>query len=131
MSSHHSRAVRPLAGYYLLKATNTTLSVEAGPSVVFEKYQGQGEHTYPGLRIGERVEHKLSATTRIWESVNYVPDLERWSRKYIITGEAGIDAAINKHWSLRVVFQDAFDSQPASNLKQNDLRVIAGTAYKF
>jgi putative salt-induced outer membrane protein YdiY len=121
----------PLAGYYFVKATNTTLSVEAGPSVVFEKYQDQNEDTYFGFRIGQRFEHKLSSTTKIWESVSYVPDVEKWSQKYTITAEAGIDAAINKHWSLRVVFQDIYDSQPANDLKNNDMRLIAGTAYKF
>jgi hypothetical protein len=38
---------------------------------------------------------------------------------------------INKHWSLRVVFQDYFNSAPAAGRKENDLRLLAGTAYKF
>jgi putative salt-induced outer membrane protein YdiY len=45
--------------------------------------------------------------------------------------EAGIETAINKHWTLRVVFQDQYASQPANGKKCNDLRLLAGTAYKF
>lgn len=121
----------PLAGYYLVKATNTTLSVEAGPSVVFEKYQDQDQDTYFGFRVGERFEHKLTPTTKIWESADYVPQVDKWAEKYIITAEAGIDAAITKRWSLRVVCQAVYDSQPADDRDRYDLRIIAGTAYKF
>lgn len=123
--------VGPLAGYYLVKATNTALTVEAGPSVVFEKFRNQSENTYVGLRLAERFEQKLSATTKFWQSLSYVPEVDKWTDKYIITGEAGIDAAITKKWSLRVVFQEIYDSRPANGREHNDERLIAGTAYKF
>ena len=121
----------PLAGYYLIKETNTTLVVETGPSAVFEKHRGQGEETYLGFRAGERFEHKLSASTRLWESLDYVPRVDAWTEKYVITAEAGIDSAINKHWSLRVLFQDVYDSAPTAGRTSNDMRLVAGAAYKF
>ncbi len=121
----------PLAGYYLIKATNTTLVVEVGPSAVFEKYKDKSGDTYLGLRFNERFEHKLSASTKLWESVSYVPQVDKWIEKYVVTGEVGVDTAITKKWSLRVMFQDIYDSQPAADRKNNDLRLVAGTAYKF
>ena len=121
----------PLAGYYLIKSTNTSLAFEVGPSAVFEKYENQSQDTYLGIRFAERFEHKLSATTKLWESVSYVPQVDKWAEKYIITAEAGIDAAITKKWSLRFVVQDIYDSQPAAGREPNDIRLIAGTAYKF
>ena len=123
--------VSPLAGYYLIKEARTSLAFEAGPSVVFEKYQNQSSDTYAGLRLAERFEHKLTDTTKIWQSATYVPQLDRWTEKYLLTFEAGIDTAITKKWSLRVVFQDIYDSEPAAGNDHNDLRLIAGTAYKF
>jgi putative salt-induced outer membrane protein YdiY len=123
--------ITPLAGYYLVKEANTTLAVEVGPSGVFEKYKNQGSDTYVGIRFAERFEHKLSASTKIWESLSYVPQVDKWVDKYIVTGEAGIDTAITKKWSLRVLFQDIYDSQPAAGRKNNDMRLVAGTAYKF
>jgi putative salt-induced outer membrane protein YdiY len=132
--------ISPLAGYYLIKETNTTLAVEAGPSVVFERYAEQKvgtntvpahESTYIGMRFGERFEHHLSPTTKIWETVSYVPRVDEWTEVYVITAEAGIDASISKHWSLRVVGQEIYDNTPAAGRKHNDLRLIAGTAYKF
>ena len=121
----------PLAGYYLVKETNTTLAVEVGPSGVIEQYKDKSSDSYIGIRFAERFEHKLSATTKIWESLSYVPEVDKWTEKYILTGEAGIDTAITKKWSLRVLFQDIYDSQPAAGRKNNDMRLIAGTAYKF
>ena len=41
------------------------------------------------------------------------------------------EISVNKRWSLRVVFQDSYDSQPANGRECNDMRIIAGTAYKF
>lgn len=121
----------PLLGYYLVKRTNTTLVVEAGPSAVFEQYRNKSEETYLGARFGERLDQKISDSTKIWESLSYVPRVDKWAEKYILTGEAGIDTSITKHWSLRVVLQDIYDSQPNAGRKKNDLRLIAGTAFKF
>lgn len=54
---------------------------------------------------------------------------------YTVTFEAGIDTAItkDKKWKLRVVFQDIYSessSKPAG-IENNELRLIAGTAYTF
>ena len=121
----------PLAGYYFIKNAKTTLAAEVGPSLVTEKYSGQSSDTYCGIRFAERFEHKLTDSTKIWQTASYVPDVERWMEHYVITAEAGIDTAITKKWSLRVVLQDAYSSEPAPNIKNNELRLIAGTAYKF
>jgi putative salt-induced outer membrane protein YdiY len=123
--------ITPLAGYYFIKTPKTTLSAEVGPSAVFEKHSGEDEETYLGLRIGQRFDHKLTETTKIWESVDYVPRVDDWINKYVVTVEVGVDTAINKHWSLRVVFQDIYDSAPTPGRENNDLRLVAGTAYKF
>lgn len=123
--------ITPLAGYYLIKIAKTTLAVEVGPSAVFQKYSGQDSDSYIGIRFAERFERKLTDTTKVWESVSYVPQVDKWMDNYVITAEAGIDTAITKQWSLRVVFQDNYTSEPAAGTEYNELRLIAGTAYKF
>jgi putative salt-induced outer membrane protein YdiY len=123
--------VSPLFGYYLVKHAKTTLNLEAGPSVVFENVKTAPSDTYFGLRLGERFEHKLTATTKIWQSFEYIPNVERWSEDYLLIGEAGIGTAITKKLSLRAVFQDTYDSEPAADRKNNDIRLITGLAYKF
>lgn len=123
--------VSPLLGYYLVKQPKTSLTVEAGPSLVLEKYSDQSSDTYLGARFGEKFEHKLSDTTKIWQSAEYIPQVDRWAKKFTVTTEVGIDTAITKKWSLRVLGQDIYDSEPVAGNKRHDLRILAGTAYKF
>ncbi len=123
--------VSPLVGYYLIKNDKMSLGVEAGPSVVFENLQGEPARSYWAARFGERFEYKITASTKFWETVDYYPQMDHWSENYLINFEAGIDTAITKQWSLRVVFQDMYASQPAPGRKDNDMRLLAGTAYKF
>lgn len=121
----------PLFGYYLVKNTNTTFVVEVGPSLVTEKYEGQTPDTYVGIRFAERLDHKLSATTKVWESLEYVPQVDRWVDKYLINAEAGISTAITVKWDLRLVAQLNYDSEPLAGRRHSDLRLLAGTGYKF
>ena len=123
--------VSPLLGYYVVKNPRTTLAFEAGPSVVFEQLEGGDSDTYLGARFGERFEHKLTDTTKVWQSLEYIPDVERWTEKYLLVAEAGIDAAITKKMGLRVVLQDNYDSEPSAGRDGNDLRLIAGVRYRF
>jgi putative salt-induced outer membrane protein YdiY len=123
--------ITPLAGYYFIKNDKMTLAGEVGPSEVFEKLKGESAHTYTAIRFAERFDYKLTDTTKVWESLSYSPQIDEWSKNYLLMFEAGIDTAITKKLSLRVVFQDMYASQPAPGKKQNDIRLLAGAAYKF
>jgi putative salt-induced outer membrane protein YdiY len=116
-------------GYYFIKTTNTFLRGEIGPGVVFEKAGGETD-TYMTLRLAERFEHQLSKTAKLWQSAEFLPDVSDWEN-YVVNAEIGIDVAINTKWSLRVYVQDTYDNQPADGRKHNDVKLVAGTAYKF
>lgn len=132
--------VSPMLGYYLIKSPRTSLAFEAGPTLVMENLKAPEPppagppvpaESFLGARVGERFEHKLSDTTKIWQSFEYVARVDDWSEKFLLTGEIGIDTAITKQLSLRVVFQDIYDNKPAAGRKKNDIRLISGIAYKF
>ena len=123
--------VSPMLGYYLIKNDRMTLAVEGGPSLIYEHLEGQDSHGYWAARFAERFEYKLTATTKVWESLEYLPKVDEWDKNYLLNFEAGIDTAITKSLSLRVVFQDQYASQPANGRENNDLRLMAGVAYKF
>ena len=123
--------ISPLAGYFFIKNDRTRLSAEVGPSLVIERYFGENDNdSYLGMRFGQRFEHKLTETTRIWENLDYTPQVDRWTDKYIVNVEVGITTSINKSWSLRVVGQYIYDSEPPTG-QSDTLRLIAGTEYKF
>jgi putative salt-induced outer membrane protein YdiY len=121
----------PLLGYYFIKNEKTTLAGEVGPSFIMEELEGDDPNSYVAARFGERFEHKLTKTTRIWQSAEYLPDISDWQNKYLINAELGIEAAITPKMSLRTVLQDSYDNQPAAGREHNDIRLIAGIAYKF
>jgi putative salt-induced outer membrane protein YdiY len=123
--------ITPLAGYYLIKNEKMNLAVEAGPAVVFEHLDGEDARTYAAARFAETFDYKLTATTKVWETLAYIPQIDAWTENYLLNFETGIDTAITKKLSLRVVFQDMYASQPAPGKKDNDLRLLAGIAYKF
>jgi len=117
------------AGYYLIKATNTTLAVEAGPGVVFRDLGGVHE-TFATLRLAERFEHKFGSGARVWQTLEFLPQVDKW-RNYIINAEVGGEAALAKDLSLQVVLCDTYNSLPAAGRKNNDLKLVSGIAYKF
>src|SRR5215213_9852016 len=119
----------PLAGYYLVKQTNTFLAVEAGPSLVTEKV-GNESDTYAALRLAERFEHKFSNKAKVWQSIEILPQIDRF-KNYIVNAEVGAEASLTENFSLRGVIQDTYDNEPAEGRKKNDLKLITSLVYKF
>jgi len=121
--------VSPLAGYYFIKDAATHLSAETGPSYVIEGLGGVNR-SYAGLRVGERFEHKFNDRAKLWQTAEFIPQVDRFSQ-YLLNFELGVDSAITQQVSLRAVLQDNYNSQPARGRKANDVRLITGVAYKF
>jgi putative salt-induced outer membrane protein len=121
--------ISPGAGYYFLKATNTTLAGELGPGLISQRLGGV-DTTYATLRLAERFEHKLNNGARIWKKVEFLPQVDKL-QNFLINAEVGTEAALTKTFSLRVTLEDNFINQPAPGRKSNDVKLISGLVYKF
>ena len=119
----------PLVGYYFIKNEKTRLAAEAGPSFVAERVGGVNDE-YLALRFAERFEHKFSDRAKVWQSVEYLPQIDRWGN-YIINAEVGAEATLTGRLALRAVLQDTYDNEPADGRKKNDLKLITSLVYKF
>jgi putative salt-induced outer membrane protein YdiY len=119
----------PLVGYYAIKNPTTQLAFEVGPSFVLEK-TGDETDEYIAARFAERFEHKFSPRAKVWQSVEYMPQIDRWGN-YIINFEVGAEASLTEKLSLRGVLQDTYDNEPAAGRKKNDVKLITALAYKF
>lgn len=121
--------ISPLAGYYFLKHTNMFLSGEVGPSYVYERLD---DHTksYAGFRAGERFEYKFKNGSRIWQTVEWIPQVDEFDN-WIMNAEAGISAPITKAMDVRLVAQDSYDNRPSPGRLKNDLKLMAGLGYRF
>lgn len=123
--------VGPGAGYYLIKdGTNTTLAVEAGGAFEAQHFNGKSDDDFMTVRFAERFEHKFSAGARVWEMLEYLPQIDKWDNN-VINFEVGAEAALTKSFSLRAVFDDTYQNEPAPGKLKNDAKIIAAIAYKF
>lgn len=122
-------ALSPGIGYHILKSDRTTLSVEAGPGYVWEKLGGV-EDDYPTLRFAERFTFKINDRARLWQSLEFVPQVEDFGN-YFLAAELGVEADITRQLSLRVVASNQYRSEPAAGRDENDFRLVAGVGYKF
>jgi putative salt-induced outer membrane protein YdiY len=119
----------PGVGYYFIKNERTSLSGEVGPGVVFEK-QGSDETTYLTIRFAERFEHKLNDRVRIWQSLEWLPQVDDFDN-WILNAEIGLETQLTEKLSLRVFALDTYDNQPAAGREENDLKLVTAVAYKF
>jgi len=120
----------PGVGYYFIKSAKTQLSGDIGPSYVIEKLNGVDTDDYVGLRLAERLDHKLSDSAKVWQSLEWLPQIDDFEN-YILIFEVGVEAALTKTLSVRVVGQDRYDNQPAPGRQSNDISLVSSLAYKF
>ncbi len=126
---HYRVAATVGAGYYLIQKTTLTLRAEVGPGYVWENLAGV-ENDYATLRVAERGEWKINARAKLWESLEYLPQVDRF-QNYVVNAEFGIDTAITAHLSQVTFIQDTYRSEPAAGRLHNDMKLVAGVKYKF
>ncbi|MFT6862497.1 MAG: putative salt-induced outer membrane protein YdiY, partial [Akkermansiaceae bacterium] len=114
-------------GYYFLKNGTTKLSFEAGPGYTWEKQGGLSEH-YLSLRFAQRLEHKLSKRSKIWQSLILTPEASHFDNRLLVA-EAGFDILLTKEWALRNSIRYQFDHTPASGQGEDDLILLTGLSY--
>lgn len=130
-SIQYRGTVSPGMGYYLIKKKTTHLSMEGGPSFIFQK-RGGVENSYFALRLAEKFDHELTDRARVWQSAEYLVKPDKFS-DYILNAEIGIEADLtqDKKLSLRAYLQDTYNSVPAAGRKKNDAKLVTAIAYKF
>lgn len=121
--------VGPGLGLYVMKRAATKLSVEAGPSYLWEKVDGISDD-YLAARAAERFDHSFSETAQWWQSVECLAEVEDLDN-FLVNAELGAEAALNASMNLRIVLQNRYDNEPAAGLEENDLSLIAGISVKL
>ena len=121
--------VGPAVGYYFIKQEDTRLNAEIGPGYEIQR-QNEQETQFFTLRVGERLEHSFSKVWKIWEEVIYLPKMDDFAT-YLLLSEAGTEVAMNSRFSLRLMFQDRYNSKPAAGKVPNDLAILASLVWRF
>jgi putative salt-induced outer membrane protein YdiY len=121
--------IGPGLGYYLLKETNTTLSVEAGAGMQYQ-HLGGNYSSYGTLRLAENFEHKFSDHARLWEKAEILPQVDKLDN-YVVNAEIGLETTITKTLALKTYLDDTYQSEPAAGRYRNDIKFVTALAYKF
>ena len=121
--------IGPGVGYYLIKQTNTFLAVEAGVGYQDEHLGGE-YNSFVTARLAERFEHKFSDRARLWQTAEFLPQVDKLAN-YAINFEIGMEASITKTLSLKTCLDDSYQSEPAAKHYRNDMKLISGLSYKF
>lgn len=121
--------IGPGYGHYAVKKDDKKLLFEVGPSYVWEKVAGVTD-SYAALRLAERYDQKLSETSKVWQSLEMLPQIDD-PGNYLANFEMGAEAKLNGTLNLRVVLQDKYNSRPGDDNEKNDLTLIAGISMKL
>lgn len=117
----------PGIGYFLVKNDTVQLSLETGPSWVFEKLGGE-KNDYLSPRVAERFDWKISETSKVFQSAEVLLSVDDGDDT-LVTAEAGISAAINSSIALVVSVKNVYDNLPAAGKERNDLMVLTGLQF--
>jgi putative salt-induced outer membrane protein YdiY len=116
--------VNPSIGAYVVREEDTKLSLEVGPSYVWEKLGDETEN-YLAPRVADRFEWRISPTAKIFQWTEYLVSAED-SDNYIANAEIGIEAALTSLVNLVVLVRDNYVNQPAEGREPNDVATITG-----
>lgn len=121
--------VGPGVGYYFLKETNTTLSLETGVNYEAQDLGGK-VNNFATVRLADKFEHKINNHARVWQSMEIFPQVDRLDN-YVINFQIGTEATFTKSFSLKTYLDDSYNNRPAAAHVKNDVKLVAGVAYKF
>ncbi|MDR0993350.1 MAG: DUF481 domain-containing protein [Verrucomicrobiota bacterium] len=119
----------PGVGRRLLQSDAQTLTVETGPSYLWERVDGIKDD-YVALRLAENYAWQISATAKFHQSLEYLPKVDDFEN-YLLHAEVGIETAINEWMNLALIVQDKYDNIPAAGTEHNDLSIIASLGISF
>jgi putative salt-induced outer membrane protein YdiY len=116
-------------GYYWIDTEETLFSTELGVGVTTED-KGRGNDTYINGLFVQHFEHKFNENAKFFESFSISPRIDDID-DYHLEFRAGLETKITETLAFQVTLEDRYESQPADDKENNDLKLVAGVSYKF
>lgn len=121
--------VSPSVGTFLYRQNRSSVSVEGGPSYVWERLGGI-EDDFPAFRLANRAVARLTETSAFYQSGEFLMSLTD-SSNYLFNAEVGIEAAVVSNVSLSFSIRDYYINQPAGGRQSNDIYTITALKLMF
>ena len=121
--------VGPGLGAFLVKTEKASLSVEVGPTYVWEEVEVGGTtnvtDNYFAIRAFEKASWAFSTGSKAWQSAECLPKASDLN-DFLLNTEIGVEAPLSAGVNIRLVLQDKYDSTPVDGKVPNDVALIAG-----
>jgi putative salt-induced outer membrane protein YdiY len=118
-----------VAGYYVVKSDEMSLSFEAGPGYTWEESAGV-EDSYLTLRGAQRFSWALGS--RMTFKQDAIVDVDPGNfENYLLTVGAYLDTDITDSLSWRLAGTYIYDNEPTGDLEKSDTTLTSGIAVKF
>ena len=115
----------------LLKNDRSELGIDGGVGVVWEKNLNRETDLDGALVAGQKLAHKLSATTTLTERVAALWKMDDFDDALYTFG-IGLAASITSATQLKVELLDSFKNKPPSpSVDKNDVAVLVSFVYKI
>ena len=66
----------------------------------------------------------------MWQSCEIIPQVDNLEN-FVVNFEIGLETAITKSFSQKTYLVDSYANRPAAGRVKNDIKIVAGLAYKF
>lgn len=118
-------------GYKLINTDATKFTVDGGAGSVIEKNPGRSTSKKGSVIAGERMEHKLSSSSTLTESLSSTWKTNDFSDS-LTNFSIGVTTTLVNNLQLKVEFLDSFKNKPLSaSLKKNDTAFVTAFIVKF
>jgi len=117
-------------GINVVKEPNTTLSFDAGPNYLRERFSNNLQRNSLEMNFGDDFAHKFSAATSLTQSFRFFTNLTN-TGEYRFNFNVGAATTLRKWLSWQLTAGDRFVSNPLPGNQRNDLIVSAGFRITF
>lgn len=119
-----------VAGYYVIKSDEVSLSFEAGPGYTVEESAGVNDN-YFTVRAAERFSWVLGPRVTFKQDAIFDAEADDFENNYVVTVSAYLDTDITDSLTWRLAGTYVYDNEPAANLERADTTLTSGIAVKF
>lgn len=118
-------------GYKIIRTDKTLLNLRAGVGLTRE-FGGERNELIPEGLLGGDFEHQLTERQKLTATFEYYPSFHNVSQYRLLgrgSWEILVDPQVNM--TLKLGFEDRYDSNPGEGFKKNDLDYFAMIVWKF
>ena len=119
------------AGYQWFEGPRFNLATEGGVAWVYEEYRAGGRADRVAARLAYRTDYRPHDVVLLFHNLEWLPGFEEPLDDYSLNTDAGLRASIIGGLFSEVKVELRYDSRPAPDAEQADLRYLFSLGWSF